>query len=214
MLKLLILDMDGVIFEGSNFWLEFHTAMGTRDAALELWHKLSKTDYVGLSRETAKIWKGRSAAPYFEMIRSRPYVPGIEKIFEFAGQTGMRTAIVSSGAYHLAMRAKNDFDVDIIRANRLGIDDSGCFDGTVDVQVDDARKDKNVRELQDIFELGSESIGVIGDGENDVPMARLASVSVGYRVNAENIRRHFTTNIRTGSVARAISALAVDPLPA
>lgn len=205
--KLLILDMDGVIYRGSNFWLDFHKAMGTEDFALALWDKLSGKNYVELSKQTATHWRGRSAAPYLQMVADRQPIWGIKKLLHQAQSQGLYIAVVSSGAWHLAARAQADYGIHEIHANKPGITPSGHFDGTVDVQVDDARKDVTVRDIQARLGITPDTTMVIGDSRADIPMVNLAAHSVGYRVKDQSIRGLFETHIDGRSIAEASGAV-------
>ncbi|MEM1361136.1 MAG: HAD-IB family phosphatase [Pseudomonadota bacterium] len=205
--KLLLLDMDGVIYQGSNFWLDLHRAMGTEDFALDLWDRMSVSDYVELSERTAACWKGRSAAPYLQMVADRQPTWGIKKLLQQAHSQGLYLVVVSSGSWRLAVRAKADYGIHEIHANRLGISNSGHFDGSVDVQVDDARKDVTVRRIQARLGISPESTMVIGDSRSDIPMVNLAAHSVGYRVKDHAIRGLFETHIDGRSIAQASSAV-------
>ncbi len=205
--QLMILDMDGVIYRGHNFWLELHHILGTQDAALDMWHRMGLSDYETLSRQTAKLWQGRSAAPYFRLVAERRPTWGIRKLLRRAVREGVYTALVSSGAWHLARRAQEDYGLDEVHANRLGIDREGRFDGTVEVQVDDARKDVRVREIQARLGVPPQRTLVIGDSGSDVPMVELAAHSIGYRVKDRAVRERFGTKIDGRSIAEAEGAL-------
>ena len=52
-IELVIFDMDGVIFEGRNFWLDLHRRYSTEVEALELAERYLKSDYETLARITA-----------------------------------------------------------------------------------------------------------------------------------------------------------------
>ena len=211
-MKLFVCDMDGVIFQGANFWLDLHRALGTADEALDLWEKLGRTRYRVLSRRTASLWRGRSAEPYFRLIRERRYVPGFDVLSRFARMRGAHMAIISSGAYHLAERARDELGFDYIFANRLGIDGDGRFDGTVDVQVDNNRKVRILTELQATLGVSREETVVIGDTESDGLMAEDAGLAIGYDV-LDGAGWRFDHVIPRGTLAAALRYL-IDHRPA
>jgi phosphoserine phosphatase len=153
MVKLVLFDMDGVIFDGKNFWLEFHAAMGTEKQAWQLWKGLGESAYRKLSHLTANsLWRGKSSETFLKMIWARKPVPGVDRVFAYLHDNNIRSAIVSSGPYHLAERARELFDVTEIRANKLYIDPDGKFTGEVDVQVDNNHKDIPAKELMTKFD--------------------------------------------------------------
>ena len=54
-----IFDMDGVLFEGHNFWLELHKKYGTEKLGLELANKYFTSDYDALAIQVARdLWRG------------------------------------------------------------------------------------------------------------------------------------------------------------
>lgn len=206
-MKLLVLDMDGVVFEGANFWLELHHRMGTADAALDLWRRYGASDYVRLGQLTAQLWKGRSSADYFQQIRSRRYSGGVGELVASAKRASYRTAIITSGAWHLAERAHRELGLDAFRANRLGIDEHGAFDGAVTIDVDDSCKDRALEALQRELRAAPRDTVVVGDTESDLRMARLAGTSIGFRVRDEDARGRFDHVVEGRSLKAAIDLL-------
>ena len=126
--KLIIFDMDGVIFEGKNFWLELHKLMGTERQAWQLWNGLGNNDFQKLSDITAmKLWGNKSSAAFIKLINERRPTKGIDAVFSYLHDNNIKSAIVSSGPYQLAERAKEMFGIDVIRANKLEIGKNGYF---------------------------------------------------------------------------------------
>lgn len=182
-MKLLVCDMDGVLFRGKNFWLDLHKLIGTSQFALALWDRFGSDDYRKLSELTAEHWRGRLAEPYLELCRTRSAMPGADKLFAYARSMGLVTAIISSGPWHLAERARRLWGIDHIFANRLGLTADGLrFSGTVDVQVDNNTKDLTLARLQDLLRIYPEETIVIGDSAADARMADLSSCSIGYDI--------------------------------
>ena len=71
MIKLIIFDMDGVIFQPHNFWLELHRVFGTLEEGKRLTKKYLHTDYQQLVHEVVvKLWRGKDAAPYYNLVNS------------------------------------------------------------------------------------------------------------------------------------------------
>jgi HAD superfamily phosphoserine phosphatase-like hydrolase len=215
MLKLVLFDMDGVVFEGKNFWLELHQLMGTEKQAWQLWTGLGSHDYERLSWLTAKkLWQGRSAGPFRQLVAARRPVPGIERVFAYLKDNGMRSAIVSSGPYQLAQRAQELFAIDEIRANRLEIDGEGRFTGHVDVQVDDNFKGRPARDIMAEFGAVADSTAMIGDAASDVAMSGLVSLSIAYdSTDPELLRtcKHHVTGGEMSAVVDLLRAQAMAP---
>lgn len=194
-MKLAVFDMDGVLFRGENFWLDLHKALGTEKYALELWDELGDRDYVLLSEKTARHWKGLDRKKYDQLIARREYFHGAKALMRSLRRHGVTTAIVSSGPYHLAERAKDELALDIIFANKLGITEEGRFDGTVDVQVDNNRKGICVKSIQNRLKISPDETMIIGDTESDLSMAKHAHGSIGFRVEDETVRDQFQHSV-------------------
>lgn len=208
MLRLVLFDMDGVIFEGKNFWLDFHRRMGTERQAWQLWEGLAEREYGRLSRLTArKLWAGRPAAPFLEMVEARSTVPGIDQVFAFVHTNGVASAIISSGPYHLAERAQRLFGIDAIRANRLAIDAQGHFTGEVEVQVDDNAKASCAHELMAHFGAERATTAVIGDAASDAGMAALATLAIAYDARDETLLDTCRHWLPAGRMAAAVDLL-------
>lgn len=191
-MRLLVCDMDGVLFEGQNFWLDLHHRLGTEKFALELWEKYGRSDYRLLSELTAQRWEGREAETYFKMCRARKIMPGADRLFAYCAKQSMQTAIISSGPWHLARRAQKRWGIDRIFANKLGFcSEESAFDGTVDVQVDDTSKDTVLAQLQAELGISPEETIVIGDSHADARMTNLSNCSIGYNVDQDMLPEAF-----------------------
>jgi phosphoserine phosphatase len=208
MVKLVLFDMDGVIFDGKNFWLEFHGAMGTEKQAWQLWKGLGKSAYHKLSRLTANnLWRGKSSKTFWEMIRARRPVPGVDRVFAYLHDNNIGSAIISSGPYQLAERARELFYVTEIRANKLYIDPDGEFTGEVDVQVDDNHKDIPAKQLMTKFGAVHNTTAMIGDTESDVAIAKLASLSIAYHSEDRTLLEACKYRLAQGEISKVVDLL-------
>ena len=139
-IDLVIFDMDGVIFEGNNFWLELHRAYGTAREGEALATEYLNADYDRLAREVAgRLWKGRPSGPYETLVGERRYEPGVGEVLSYLRSRAVPTAIISSGPRQLAERVQADWGVDEIRANFVEIED-GYVTGVADIMVPDGDK--------------------------------------------------------------------------
>jgi len=208
MIELVIFDMDGVIFEGQNFWLDLHRAMGTEKEAWRLWRNLAKTDYVRLSRITAeKLWRHKSADGLWRLIRDRKPVAGISQVFGYLQANAIKTAVVSSGPYQLAERAQRMYGVDLIRANRLEIGADGTFTGQVEVQVDENHKDTVAQELMNALGIPADSTAMIGDSHSDAAMARVVGLPIAYDAEDKKLLKNCPVHLSRGRLSEAIRVL-------
>jgi len=72
--------------------------MGTEAEAWRLWHAYGRCDYRRLGIITVeKLWIGRGADAFHDLIASRAYVDGAAEVIGLLRRLAVRTAIVSSG---------------------------------------------------------------------------------------------------------------------
>lgn len=179
-LQAVVFDMDGVIFEGENFWLDLHREYGTERQALQLAERYLTADYALLARVTAKrLWRGRPAAPYFRLVAERRYQPGAADLFARLRQAGLRTVIVSSGSDLLAARAKRELGVDEVAANGLGVRD-GRISGELFLRVSDADKTPVAERLLALVGITPDHAAAVGDSASDVGVARAVALPIAY----------------------------------
>ena len=119
-MKLIAFDMDGVVFEHHNFWMELHKEYGTLEEGIELTKKYVRTDYRILVEEViGRVWADKPAKPYFDLIAKHNYVNGARETFARIQKAKDKSMLISSGSYDLALRAQKELRVDYIFANKL-----------------------------------------------------------------------------------------------
>jgi phosphoserine phosphatase len=117
--------------------------------------------------------------------------PGAERMLAGFKSAGAKTLLVSGGFTFFTDRLKARLGIDYTLASSLAIVDDRLTGRLVGDVVDGAVKAATFARLQDEL-AGSDGLAVaIGDGANDLPMLRLADVSVAYR--AKPIVRAETT---------------------
>src|SRR3989344_3970731 len=125
--KLICFDMDGVLFQDINFWLELHKKFGTLEQGKVLTEKYLHSDYERLIEEVVvKLWKGRDATPYFELVNSLKYVEGVPKVLGAIKRKGLITAIISDLCKDLDISASEviyigDSDTNIEAFKEVGL---------------------------------------------------------------------------------------------
>ena len=70
-----------------------------------------------------RFWKGKDAKPYYDLINSLKYLPGVKETLNYVKKKGLITTIVSASSIDVARRIQKDFGIDHIFANELVIKD-------------------------------------------------------------------------------------------
>lgn len=187
--RLVAFDMDGVIFEHRNFWLELHKALGTYDEGLALTERYLRTDYERLVKEVpGRLWKGRDAQPYFDLVRSLQYTPGAAEALKELRRRGFKTAIISSGPEHAALRVREECGLDYHYAHDLVIGPDGRFTGEY-LHGDPDDKTAELRGFAARAGCALQELVFVGHDYNDVAALRAAGLGVAYRPEDDGARR-------------------------
>lgn len=206
-IALVLFDMDGVIFEGRNFWLDLHRRFGTEREALALAQRALQSDYEWLARYTVEhLWKDRPAAPLLELVAARRYAAGISEVCLSLRAHRIMTAIVSSGPIELAERARRDLGIDEFRANRVLIAD-GRIAGAVEVAVSDPGKLRVGLDV--IAQLGCtpDRTAFIGDSDSDAALAAAVALPIAYDSASEQLDRAARHHLRRGELAKLLDLI-------
>lgn len=206
---LVFFDMDGVIFQDENTWMQLHKQLGTLDEGKKLTEQYLHTDYQRLVHEVVeKLWKGKDAAPYQKLIEERPYIQGISDVFSYLQERGAITCIISASPLDLARRAQRDLGVDLIFANSLGVTD-GKIAGSFHWPVGEGRHEKPriVKQVQEIYNVPKENCAYIGDNKNDVLAFNEVALSIAYNATHEEVREAATHVVEGDSIDTIIPYL-------
>lgn len=189
-MKLIIFDMDGVIFEHVNFWLELHKKFGTFEEGVELTKKYLKTDYAKLVEEVVgRLWKGKSEAKFMELVNSIEYVNGAKELFKWLKDSGYKIAIISSGSRKLAERAQIELSIDYIYTNELVFKDK-MVSGEFNWPIGADRKSVVLRELCDMHNVDYKDCIVVGHDSADIKMAKIAGFTIGFCPKDEEFEKY------------------------
>jgi len=193
--KLVILDMDGTVFEHKNLWAALHKAYGTHEEGVKATEELLYTDYAKLIDIVIhNLWKGKPAQPYFDLIASVKYLPGVKETIKELHMRGYKVAIITSGPDLLLERAKRELGIDLGFANTLEVKDgivtgrSRHDDGSSmwPVQVDN--KVPLAERLCETLKISLHDVAAVGDERNDLPLFKAVGVSIAFNTrNAELI---------------------------
>ena len=201
MKKLIIFDMDGIIFKHSNFWLELHKAYGTYKEGIKLTTKYVKTDYQKLVNEVVgRLWKEKPAKVYFNLINKSRYITGAKTTFKKLKEKKYKIGIVSSGPSHLAQRLKEECNIDYYFTNELLIK-KGKIVGSTDIKYWPIRYGSKKDPLKEICNVSNtkleDTITIVHD-ENDIEMAKESGYTIGFYPVSKELEKHCDIIINTG----------------
>ncbi len=205
---LICFDLDGVIFEAKNFWLELHKALGTLEEGLKLTAHYLHTDYPQLVKEVVgRLWKGKDAAPYYQLISSIHYLPGVHETFAVLTSQGVQTAIISSASIDLARRAQQELGIDFCYANKLIIKD-GKITGEFHwpVGAGGGKKAEIIRELSSLCGIPLQDIAYVGDSLADKEAFQVVGTSIAFNCTSAELKKH-ATHVVKGNDLRKILPL-------
>ena len=191
MIKLVCFDIDGVIFKDINFWLELHEKFGTLEKGKELTRKYLHTDYDKLVEEVVvKLWKGKDAKLYFELVNSLEYLPGIKKVFSHIKQKRYQTALISASSIEVARRIDRDFGVDHIFANELVIK-NGKVSGEFiwPIGAGNEKKAEIMKHLCQDLGIDLIDVAYIGDSETDIEAFKIVGTSIAFNSKSEKLKK-------------------------
>ncbi len=204
--KLICFDLDGVIFKDINFWLELHKKFGTYKQGLELTEKYLHTNYDKLVQEVVvKLWKGKNAKPYYDLVNSLQYLPGVKLTFQHLKNKGYMTAIISASSIEAARRAQKDYLVDRIFANELVIKEgkvSGEFFWPVGAGRD--KKAQLIKNLCFDLEISSKEVIYIGDSDTDLEAFKEVGISIAFNCSSGKLKAATTYVVESNNLSEVI----------
>jgi phosphoserine phosphatase len=106
--------------------------------------------------------------------------PGAATLVATLKSRGCRTVLVTGGFHAFADPIAEALGFDRVVANRLAVADARLL-GTLDGEIADSASKARVL-AEEIAELGDNAVSLaMGDGANDVPMLRAATMGIAYR---------------------------------
>jgi len=202
-MKLLVLDLEGTIFEdfqlpdttiSSTVWQGIAKALGPEAMAEEVaTHEHWKGggyngSYIRWMEDTIAIHirYGLTRQVFESIISAAEYNEGVVSVLSRLNRNHYQPMIVSGGFRELAHRAQHDLKIvhafcaceyifgedQKIRSYNLFPCD---FDGKIDI----------IKLMLRDYKLGDSDWIFVGDGANDVPIAKRAPLSIGYKPHAD-----------------------------
>lgn len=214
MIKLICMDLGGVLVDNHAFWMELHKKYGTLEEGAALTKAHLGTSYAKLVEEvTGKLWRGKSQGPYFELVNEIRFIPGIEEFFielnKFTtnGEPVPR-AIISSSSYDLAMRVSNEFGITFVFANQL-LFENGVATGEFKwpVGAGGYTKAQIIEQLCDDLEILPQNVLMIGDSDSDYEAFRICGASIAFNCATEKLKSVATYVVNSSDLRDMVPVL-------
>lgn len=202
-MKLLVLDVEGTLFKtkvrlpgttiDSTIWQGIAYALGPEAAAAEVethhkWHAGQYRNYMEWMADTIKVHQqhGLSKALFDSLVRSAEYNPGVSETLNAIDRNEYELVLISGGFRELARRPQLDFGIrHAFAACEYLFDREGRLNSFNLLPCDFQGKIDFIHLMLREYALAPSDWIFVGDGSNDVPIARAAPVSVAYGINPE-----------------------------
>jgi len=198
--------MDGVIFKDINFWMELHKKFGTLKQGIELTKKYLHTDYDKLVEEVVvKLWKGKDAKPYYDLVNSIKYLPGVKQTFDHIKTKGYMTAIISASSIDVARRVQKDYGVDHIFANELVIRNGKVAGEFIwPIGAGKEKKAQIIRNLCSDLGISSKEVIYVGDSDTDIEAFKEVGIPIAFNSSSEELKKVSKYTVDTHNLAKVI----------
>ena len=183
--------MDGVIFKDINFWMEVHRVFDTLEQGKELTKKYLHTDYNKLIEEVVvKLWKGKDARSYYELVNQLEYIDGVDIVFKDLKKRDVITAIISASSIDVARRVQKDYGIDHIYANELVIK-NGKVSGEFIWPIAAGREKKAeiIKHLCLDLSINLEEVIYVGDSDADIEAFKVVGKAIAFNSSSEELKK-------------------------
>ncbi|MBU6438530.1 MAG: phosphoserine phosphatase SerB, partial [Betaproteobacteria bacterium] len=138
-------------------------------------------DYADSLRRRVALLAGVPLAALDEIYTQRLRLnPGAEALLAAARERGLKTLLVSGGFTFFTDRLQARLGLDYTRSNTLDVHDGHLTGRLVGPIVDGVEKRAMLERTCAALGVGTAAAIAIGDGSNDLPMMRVAGLSVAY----------------------------------
>jgi phosphoserine phosphatase len=182
-IKIISLDLDGVLFDGSSAVFVIAQQIGLKDQYLELIQRAAQEEMTlrDTVTEVAKIWKGIPIdATYHYLVKRLPLMEGAEETVATLQEWGYDVGCISSGVSQFFMEPfARRLNLDFAYSHILGAENE-VHDGTVQFIMGGPEKATIIWQYAQIKEYPLDSIASVGNGFNDIDLFNISSFSVAF----------------------------------
>ncbi len=131
---------------------------------------------------------------------------GLSELLDYAHFHGVKSLLISGGFTYFTERMRQRFGYTYTRANTLGEHDGRLTGRVCGSIVDSFEKERLLRSLAASLPAARRATVAIGDGANDLPMLKAASLGVAFHAKP-TVRSQVPVAINSGGLAQLIAML-------
>ena len=182
-IKVISLDLDGVLFDGSSAAYAIAQHVGLKDQYDALFQRMAQEE-MSLKDSVkvgAMIWKGRSIdATYHYLVKQLPLMEGAAETVTTLKKWGYEVGCISSGVSQFFMEPlTRRLDLDFAYSNKLGSENE-IHDGTVQFIMGGPEKATTIWQYTQIKGHQPGTIASVGNGLNDIDLFKISAFSVAF----------------------------------
>jgi len=174
-------------------WTVLAESLGERclleeEETKDKWNRGEYAGYVEWMRDTIRIHKkyGLTRDMFDRVMTSVEFMPGVESAFSELRAAGVITALISGGMKALGDRAQRLLGIDhAMCACEYFFGDDGLIQHFNLLPSDEKGKIRFMELIAEEHGIDPQYCAFVGDGKNDVPLARSVGFSIAFNAQAE-----------------------------
>jgi phosphoserine phosphatase len=201
--RLLVLDVEGTLFRtavrlpgaliDSTVWQALAQLLGTAAVLEEVethrkWQAGQYRNYLNWMEETIDIHQrhGLTESHFRSVIEAAEYNAGVASALSRIDRQAYEIVLISGGFRELAQRAQRDFQIrHAFAACEYFFSPDGLLCGYNLLPCDFEGKLSFIQLMLREYRLDASAWVFVGDGQNDVPIAKAAPFSIGYKAHPD-----------------------------
>jgi len=189
-IKVISLDLDGVLFAGSSASYIIAQQVGLGDQYRALFKRMAQEEMSLRDSviEGAKIWKGLPVdATYHYLVKVLPLTEGAAETVAELKKWGYEVGCISSGVSQFFMEPlTRRLNLDFAYSNILG-SDNGAHDGTVQYIMGGPEKATTIWQYAQLKGYPQESIASVGNDVNDIDLFKTSAFSIAFNPTDKSV---------------------------
>ncbi len=191
--KWICFDVDGTLIDDTIYiWVTLHDAFGvSRELRKKHYEDFmnKKITYPEWFELDILEWKKRNIhkKDLVSQISRLSVIPGVHETISILKQKGYKIAVIS-GSLDLVLQTKlPEVKFDEVFINRLKFGENEKLTGGIPTPYDLEHKASGLIHIAEKYGISPEECVFIGDNENDVHIASIAGLSIGFNLKSEKL---------------------------